>query len=143
MLNFKKYFKKKFKKVSDKIKTDDLIWGNFGLKALECGYLTNEQILAVVKTIKRYVKKKNTLKVRIVPDFFKTLKPRDVRMGRGKGSLEFKVFNLKAGTVLFELSNIKPNLSMKALKYSSSRLPVKTKIIIKNDKCSDYVKSCW
>lgn len=103
----------------------------YALKILENCFLKIEQINSVIKTIKRILKKKNILFLKIFPDFVLTKKPKDIRMGRGKGNVFCKVFKLIRGTII---SNIKYNneyLVNKALKLAILKLPVKT-IIIKN-----------
>lgn len=139
---FKKYFKIKFKKPCFK-QFDKLYYGEYGLKALESCYLKIEHINAAIKTIKRIIKKKNILHVSIFPDFPLTQKPKDVRMGRGKGNPAFKVYPLRAGKILFEIKNVSKSLCLRALRYSAFRLPINTKIVKKYDKCTNNIKSCW
>lgn len=70
-----------------------------------------------------------------------TRKPRDVRMGRGKGSVALKVFPLKAGKIIFELRGIDDTMALKAFAFCSLRLPVLTRIVKKNDKRTDSIKN--
>jgi large subunit ribosomal protein L16 len=78
-----------------------------------------------------------------LPFWMLTRKPRDVRMGRGKGSPTVKVYPLKAGKIIFEFKNVNETLLLRALKSSSLRLPVPTKIIKKYDKRTDCIKGSW
>lgn len=139
---FRKYFKIKNKKNNNK-QYDKLYYGNYGLKAIDNCYLEINQINAAIKTIKRIVKKKNTLHISIFPDVTLTRKPKDVRMGRGKGNPAFKIYPLKAGKILFELKNVPEHICLRALKYCSFRLPINTIIVKKYDKCTNNFKSCW
>lgn len=138
-MKFKKYFKIKYS--SNSAQYDTIHFGSLALKSLEPCNLTSEQLNSAIKSIKRVIKKKNFLIVKALPFWSLTRKPRDVRMGRGKGSPAVKVFPMKAGKVLFEFKNVEESLLSKALKSSSIRLPVKTVVIKKYDKRSDSIKS--
>jgi len=141
-MKFKKYFKIKYK--NNNIYERDLIhFGNFGLKSLGNCNLTSEQLTSSLKAIKRVIKKKNFLIIKALPFWMLTRKPRDVRMGRGKGSPAIKVYPLKAGKIIFEFKDVNETLLLRALKSSSLRLPVPTKIIKKYDKRTDCVKGSW
>jgi large subunit ribosomal protein L16 len=127
---FKKYFRVKYKKNNFK-QYDKLCFGEYGLKALEDCYLKIDQINSVVKSIRRTVRKKNKLFVNIFPDYVITQKPRDVRMGRGKGNPSFKIYPLKAGKVILEIRATPINIALRALKTGARRLPINTLIIEK------------
>jgi large subunit ribosomal protein L16 len=139
-MRFKKYFKIKYK--SNKINQYDCIhFGEWGLKSLGNCNLTVEQLSATIKSIKRVIKKKNFLIIKALPFWSLTRKPRDVRMGRGKGSPTLKVFPLRAGKIIFEFKGVDENLVLRALRTSSLRLPVQTIIVKKYDKRTDCLKS--
>ncbi len=141
-MRFKKYFKIKYK--NNNVYEHDLIhFGDFGLKSLGNCNLTSEQLTASLKTIKRVIKKKNFLIIKALPFWMLTRKPRDVRMGRGKGSPAVKVYPLKAGKIIFEFKNVNETLLLRALKSSSLRLPIPTKVVKKYDKRTDCIKSSW
>lgn len=140
-MKFKKYFKIKYN--SNSTQYDTINFGLLALKSLETYNLTSEQLNSAVKSIKRVIKKKNFLIVKALPFWSITRKPRDVRMGRGKGSPALKVFPMKAGKILFEFKNVEESLLVKALKSSAIRLPIKTVIIKKYDKRSDSIKGGW
>lgn len=141
-MKYKKFFKIK-NSINNKL-SDKLYFADIGLKSLKTTNLTLNQLNAAVKTLKRVIKKKNFLIIRTVPFRFLTTKPRDVRMGRGKGNPTYKIFPIKAGMVLFELKSVENNsMVLKALKSSSLRLPFDTKIILKNDKYTNTIKSFW
>jgi len=139
-MRFKKYFKIKYK--NNNVYEHDLIhFGDFGLKSSGNCNLTSEQLTASLKAIKRVIKKKNFLIIKALPFWMLTRKPRDVRMGRGKGSQAVKVYPLKAGKIIFEFKNVNETLLLRALKSSSLRLPVPTKVVKKYDKRTDCIKS--
>lgn len=139
-MKFKKYFKIKYK--NNNVYEHDLIhFGDFGLKSLANYNLTSEQLTSAIKAIKRVIKKKNFLIIKALPFWMLTRKPRDVRMGRGKGSPSIKVYPLKAGKIIFEFKNVSEELVLRALKSSSLRLPVPTKVVKRYDKRTDCIKS--
>lgn len=138
-MKFKKYFKVKYRKNS--CQYDKLYHGTIGLKSLGKCYLTFSQVLTVTKILKRIVKKKNFLINNVTPHVGVTRKPRDVRMGRGKGNFAFNVFCLKAGKILFELVGISEKIGIQAFKRCANRLPIKTKIIKKYDQHTNNIKS--
>ena len=139
-MRFKKFFKIKYKK-NNILQHDSLYFGNLGLKALENCNLTTEQLSASIKSLKRIIKKKNFLIIRVSPFWMLTRKPRDVRMGRGKGNPTLKVYPLKAGKIIFEFKGVSEKLVLRSTKPSSLRLPVKSIIVKKYDKRTDCVKS--
>lgn len=138
-MKFKKYFKVKYNQ--NLIAYDKLYFGFIGLKTLSHVNLTSDHIKIGTRFIKRIVKKKNFLLTRALPFRFITRKPRDVRMGRGKGNPSIKIFPLKAGSIIFELRRVPVKLAVRALKFCSLRMPSKTLIIEKNDKSTNYFKS--
>lgn len=141
-MKFRKYFKIKYKG-NNVLQRDNIHFGSIGLKSLDNYNITTEQINSAIKSIKRIIKKKNFLIVKALPFWSLTRKPRDVRMGRGKGNPSLSVFPLKAGKIIFEVKNVNENLACRAFYACSLRLPVLTKIVKKNDKRTDSVKGCW
>jgi large subunit ribosomal protein L16 len=137
-MKFKKYFKIKYS--TNSTQYDKIHFGSLALRSLESCNLTLEQLNSAIKSIKRVIKKKNFLIVKALPFWSVTRKPRDVRMGRGKGSPALKIFPLRSGKILFEFKDVDESLLIKALKSSSIRLPIKTAIIKKHDKRSDSIK---
>ena len=141
-MRYKKFFK--IKNRPSNVLNDKLYSGCIGLKSLKTTNLTVNQLSAAIKSLKRIIKKKNFLIIRTTPFRFLTAKPRDVRMGRGKGNPTHKVFPIKAGMLIFELKSIAlKNSTLKALRSCSLRLPFSTKIISKNDKHTNTTKSFW
>ena len=107
----------------------ELAFGDFGLKALEPGWVTNTQIEAARVAINRHVKRGGKMWIRIFPDKPVTAKPAETRMGSGKGNPESWVAVVKPGRILFELEGITAQLANEALRLGASKLPIKTKIV--------------
>lgn len=108
-----------------------LAYGEFGLQALTCGYITNKQIEAARIAITRKAKRGGQVWVKIFPDKTLTKKPAEVRMGKGKGAPESWVAVVRPGRILFEVSGLTPELSLAALRLAKYKLPIKTKIVSK------------
>ncbi|HDT11732.1 MAG TPA: 50S ribosomal protein L16 [bacterium] len=108
-------------------------FGDFALKAVECGWITSRQIEAARVAIMRAVKRGGRMWIRIFPDKPVTKKPLEVRMGKGKGNPEEWVCVIKPGRVLFELGDVDPIVARNAFRLASHKLPLKTKIIGKGD----------
>ena len=105
-------------------------FGEYAVKTIESGFITSRQIESARRVIVRYLKKGGRVWIRIFPDRAYTKKPLEVPMGGGKGSLEMYRAPVKPGRVLFEISGITPEMAREALTVASSKLPVKTKILI-------------
>lgn len=110
---------------------NSLAFGNYALKTLEPAWITQRQIEAARVAISRYLKRSGKLWIRIFPDKPVSKKPAETRMGKGKGSPEFWVAVVKPGRILFELGGIPKEEATEALRLGASKLPVKTKIIIR------------
>lgn len=108
-------------------------FGEYGLKALECGRLNSRQIEAARVAIMRSVKRGGRMWIRVFPDKPITKKPLEVRMGKGKGNPEEWVCVVKPGRILFELGDITDDIAKEALRLAAYKLPVKTKIVVKGD----------
>ena len=104
-------------------------FGSYGLKAMEPGWITARQIEASRVTISRFVRKVGKMWIRIFPDKPITKKPLETRMGKGKGSPEFWVSNVKPGRILFEVEGVSKEIAQKAFKNARNKLPIKTKIV--------------
>jgi large subunit ribosomal protein L16 len=104
-------------------------FGEFGLKSLEAGWLTNRQIEAARIAMTRKIKRGGKVWINIFPDKPVTQKPAETRMGSGKGSPEHWVAVVKPGRVMFELAGIPEPLAKEALRLAGSKLSVKTKIV--------------
>ncbi|MCW5197487.1 50S ribosomal protein L16 [Buchnera aphidicola] len=113
------------------IVNDKIIFGTFGLKAITRGRLTSRQIESARRSIARYVKKLGKLWIRIFPDKPITQKPLEVRMGKGKGNVEYWVSLVQPGKILYEITGISEEESRQAFKLASDKLPVKTIFVYK------------
>jgi large subunit ribosomal protein L16 len=108
-----------------------ITFGEFAIQATECGYITNRQIEAARICISRKTKRGGNIWIKIFPHKSLTSKPAEVRMGKGKGSPDKWVAVIKPGRVLFEVAGVEPDLAKAALNLARYKLPVKTKIIAK------------
>lgn len=104
-------------------------FGEFGLKSLERGRMTARQIEAGRRTITRHIKRGGKVWIRVFPDKPITKKPLEVRMGKGKGSVEFWVAQIKPGTMLFELQGVTRELAEESFRLAAAKLPFKTKFV--------------
>ncbi|QTJ62853.1 50S ribosomal protein L16 [Candidatus Nardonella dryophthoridicola] len=107
-------------------------FGDFGLKSLGRGRLTSKQIESARIVINKYVKRQCKIWIRIFPDKPITKKPLEVRMGKGKGNVEYWVAIIKPGKILYEISGVTENIAKEAFRLASYKLPFKTCFIIKN-----------
>ena len=103
--------------------------GEFGLQAAECGWITSNQIEAARIALTRAIKRGGKVWIKIFPDKPVTKKPAETRMGSGKGSPEYWVAVVKPGRVLFEVAGVSEELCREALRLAMHKLPVKCKII--------------
>jgi large subunit ribosomal protein L16 len=108
-------------------------FGSFGLKALEPKWITNRQIEAARQALTRHMKREGNVWIRIFPDKPITRKPAEVRMGKGKGSLEFWAAVVKPGMIMFELEGVSTQVAREALELAAQKLPIKTKFVIRHD----------
>lgn len=109
-----------------------LSFGEFGLKALTCGWLSARQIEAARKTISHKTKRAGKLWIRVFPDKPYTKKGAGVRMGGGKGEIEGYVCVIKPGRMIFELAGVGPDLAKQAFLLASRKISMKTKFISRN-----------
>ena len=102
-------------------------FGDFGLKAMECGYITDRQIEAARIAITRYIKRSGRIWIRIFPDKPVTKKPQETRMGKGKGAPEGWVAVIKPGRILFEMEGVSAAEARAAMRLAAAKLPMKTR----------------
>ena len=107
--------------------------GDFGLVALEPAWITNRQIEAARIAMTRYIKRGGQVWIKIFPDKPITAKPLGVRMGSGKGAVEYWVAVVKPGRVMFEISGVPEETAREALRLASHKLPCNCKIVTKAD----------
>jgi large subunit ribosomal protein L16 len=106
-----------------------ITFGDYALKAMECGRMTAQQIEAARITINRTVKRGGKMWIRVFPDKPLTKKPAETRMGKGKGSPEQWVAPIRPGRILYELTGVEEELAVKALTLAGNKLPFATKVI--------------
>ena len=106
--------------------------GDFGIVALEGGWITSNQIEAARVAMTRYIKRGGKVWIKIFPDKPITKKPAETRMGKGKGAPEYWVAVVKPGRVMFELGGVPAEIAKEALRLAQHKLPVKTKIASKD-----------
>ena len=106
-------------------------FGDIGLKALEHGKISSQQIESARVAIMRHIKRGGKVWIRIFPDFPVTSKPAEVRMGKGKGAPEGWVAPVKPGRIMYEVKGVDIELAKEALKRASYKLPIKTAIVVK------------
>jgi large subunit ribosomal protein L16 len=106
-----------------------LTYGEYGLMALQPGWLTSRQIEAGRVAITRHVKRGGKLWIRIFPDKPITKKPAETRMGTGKGTVEYYVAVVKPGRILYEMEGTTAEIAEHALKLAQAKLPILTRII--------------
>ena len=108
-------------------------FGDFGLKALAPGWITQRQIEAARVSLTRMMKREGKVWIRIFPDKPVTKKPAETRMGKGKGAPEYWVAVVKPGRILFEVGGTSKEVALEALTLASHKLPIKTKVSVRPD----------
>ena len=109
----------------------DVSFGRFGLKAVGRGRLTARQIEAARRAMTRAVKRQGKIWIRVFPDKPITEKPLEVRMGKGKGNVEYWVALIQPGKVLYEMDGVPEELAREAFKLAAAKLPIKTTFVTK------------
>ena len=132
---FRKQQKGRIKGIAQRGHT--ISFGNYGIKALEPGFITARQIEAARIAVTRAMKREGQLWIRIFPDKPITKKPAEVRMGKGKGSPEYWVARVKPGTILFESDGVSEELAYKSLRLAAKKLPIKTKLVFRHNLSHD------
>jgi large subunit ribosomal protein L16 len=107
--------------------------GMFGIKTLDSKFITSRQIEAARVAATRYMKREGQLWIKIFPDKPITKKPLEVRMGKGKGAVEYYVAVVKPGRILFEVGGVPLDIAKEALRLAAQKLPVRTKFVIARD----------
>ena len=116
------------------LRGNKVTYGDFGLQALEPAWITSNQIEAARQAMTRHTKRGGQVWIKIFPDKPVTAKPAETRMGSGKGAPEYWVAVIKPGRVLFEIGGVSEDVAREALRLASHKLPVKTKIIAREEK---------
>jgi large subunit ribosomal protein L16 len=112
---------------------NSLNFGDYGLKAVECGWLSSRQIESARRAMTRHVKRGGKIWIRVFPDKPLTSKPAETRMGKGKGSPESWVAVIKPGMMLYEMQGVDQDVAREALRLAAHKLPMKTKIVSREE----------
>ncbi|UZO79200.1 50S ribosomal protein L16 [Aquimarina sp. ERC-38] len=128
---FRKQQKGRMKGISQR--GHELSNGTFGIKSLDSSFVTARQIEAARISATRYMKREGALWIKIFPDKPITKKPLEVRMGKGKGAVEYWAAVVKPGRILFEIGGVPLPIAKEALRLAAQKLPVKTKFIVARD----------
>ena len=108
-------------------------FGDYGIQALEAGWITNRQIEAARIAMTRYIRRGGKVWINIFPDKLVTQKPAETRMGSGKGNPEHWVAVVKPGRVMFELAGVPENTAREAIRLAMHKLPIKTRFVVRSD----------
>jgi len=111
----------------------DLTFGTYGLKSVEPQRVTARQIEAARRAMTRHMKRQGRVWIRIFPDVPVTSKPTEVRMGKGKGSVDFWAAKVKPGRIMFEIDGVTETVAREALRLAAMKLPVKTRTVVRED----------
>ena len=112
---------------------ETLNFGTYGLKATEPERVTARQIEAARRAMTRHMKRQGRVWIRIFPDLPVTSKPTEVRMGKGKGSVDYWACKVKPGRVMFEIDGVSDSVAREALRLAAMKLPVKTRTVMRED----------
>ena len=111
----------------------ELNFGDFGLQATECGWLSSRQIEAARRAMTRYIKRGGKIWIRAFPDKSLTSKPAETRMGKGKGSPDSWVAVIRPGMMLYEMQGVTEEIAREAFRLGAHKLPMKTKFVSRED----------
>ena len=128
---FRKAFKGRIK--GDAKGGETLNFGTYGLKAIEPERITARQIEAARRAMTRHMKRQGRVWIRIFPDLPVTSKPTEVRMGKGKGSVDYWACKVKPGRVMFEIDGVSDAVAREALRLAAMKLPIKTRTVERED----------
>ena len=111
----------------------ELQQGEYGLQALEPGWITSRQIEAVRRAVVRHMRRRGRYWIRIFPDKPVTAKPAETRMGKGKGAVDHWVAVVKPGRIMFEIAGVSEEVAQEALRRAGYKLPIKTQVISREE----------
>ena len=112
-------------------------YGDFGIQALEPGWITGNQIEAARIAMTRFTKRSGQVWIKIFPDKPISKKPAETRMGSGKGSPEYWVSVVKPGRIMFEIAGVSEEVAREALRLASHKLPIKTKVVVRTEEAGE------
>ncbi len=130
-MKFRKRFKGRIK--GDSERGTRLAFGDYGIMAMEKGKITSRQIEAARVAMTRYIKRGGKVWIKIFPDIPITKKPAEVRMGKGKGSVDRYVAAVRPGKILYEMDGVEPEVAKGALDLAAAKLPIKTRLIFRTE----------
>jgi large subunit ribosomal protein L16 len=110
-----------------------LEFGEFGLRAVESGWITNRQLEAARRAVARYVKRGGKVWIKIFPDKPLSKKPAETRMGSGKGAPELWVAEVRAGKIIYEMTGVSREIANEALKRAGAKLPLKSELVARSN----------
>lgn len=113
---------------------NELNFGDYGLQAIEPSWITSRQIEAGRRAMVRYIRRGGKIWIRIFPDKPITARPAETRMGSGKGSPEYWVAVVKPGRIMYEMTGVEESVAREALRLASHKMPIKTKIVVRDKK---------
>ncbi len=111
----------------------ELSFGEYGLKAMECGYITDRQIEASRIAMTRFIKRGGKIWLRLFPDKPITKKPAETRMGKGKGAPDHWSAVIRPGKMLFEMEGVTPDVAEEAMRLAANKLPLKVRFVQRHD----------
>ena len=111
----------------------ELAFGEFGLKAMECGYITDRQIEASRIAMTRFIKRGGKIWLRLFPDKPITKKPAETRMGKGKGAPDHWSAVIRPGKMLFEMEGVTPEIAEEAMRLAANKLPLRVRFVQRHD----------
>ncbi|MEW6180768.1 MAG: 50S ribosomal protein L16 [Chloroflexota bacterium] len=117
----------------------ELVYGEFGLQALEPGWVTARQIEAARRTLVRTMRRRGKVWIRIFPDKPYTQKPPETRMGKGKGGVEYWVAVVRPGRIMFELGGLPADVAIEALRQAAYKFSIKTKVVGRQESATGEV----
>jgi large subunit ribosomal protein L16 len=112
----------------------ELLNGQFGIQALEPGWITSRQIETIRRVVVRHMRRRGKLWIRIFPDKPVTAKPAETRMGKGKGSVDHWVAVVKPGRIMLEIDGVPDDVAREALRLAGYKLPIKTQVVSREDR---------
>ncbi len=111
----------------------EVVFGEYGLQALEPAWITSRQIEAARRAIVRHVRRRGKYWIRVFPDKPVTAKPAETRMGKGKGAVDHWVAVVKPGRVLFELAGVSEELARESMRLAANKLPIRCQFVVRHD----------
>lgn len=115
------------------VRGNEVSFGDYGLMAMDCGWITSRQIEAARIAMTRHIKRGGKVWIRIFPDKPYTKKPLEQRMGKGKAGVEGWVAVIKPGRVMFEMNGVPVDVAKEAMRLAQHKLPIKTKFVLKEE----------